>query len=243
MTLTLLQELLPPSETRSSRPGAYLALARAWRDGDVLYGLGEPRSVAIAAIREAVAARRAAGDASMGLPSRRRVPIIGQPDLTNAVWDRVSPDRYLEDEEIEDVLADGQRGKDFKAFLVAHPRYDVAGYPRPKNDVAEFANAMWRRTSKGGLEFQLRRGRAVHVVVDRLIESIPDVATKRPTHGTSVTAAELRWLYRHRAMAEVRGLVRFWNEDGPVAQDAIFGKPGWGAYAPSHTYAAGWDKA
>lgn len=37
------------------------------------------------------------------------------------------------------------------------------------------------------------------------------VASKADGHGRSVTASELRWLYRHRHMPDVKNSITFWK--------------------------------
>lgn len=224
---------------------AYEKLAQAFTSGDVIYGLDKPRKAAIQAVlkrgfKQSVSFRKLILGCIPGKTETRAVVLI-QNDLTNAVWDPLKPNTYATDKSIGSTLNDSTRGQQFKGFLSKHPRYNVA----KNNTVATSHNGAveaWRRTSKGGIEFQVRQRKAtVHFVVADIIDTIDQVA-KKEKFGTSITSAELRWLFRHRYVQDVQNHVRFWLADREVSHDVVFGKAGWTHYKPTHTYGKDWTQ-
>lgn len=242
----------PPGRSWRKRPNPgesdmpYEDLASAFKSGDVIYGLDQPRNAAVQAVTN-LGFRRQVTYRSMILgcipgPEKTRAVVLIQNDITNAVWDPQKPNQYASRSAIGKVLMDAARGEQFRAFLQQHPRYNVAQNNRVTADPIKGPVEAWRRTSKGGLEFQVRyRGAKVHFVVEKIIDSLDQVASKQH-HGQSITSAELRWLYRHRHLADVQNNVRFWLPDGEVSQDDLFSRKEWSAYAPKHTYQGDWEQ-
>ncbi len=218
----------------------YEDLAQAFRSGDIVYGLDGPRNTAINAIlsqgfKRQVKYRTMHFGCIPGKEQTRAVVLI-QNDITNSVWDAQSPNQYSSNKAIGKTLQDSQRGQQFKAFLSNHPRYNVAQNNTIGTHGMVAATQSWQRTSKAGLEFQTRlRGGKVHFVVELIIDSLDQVATKTK-YGTSITSAELRWLFRHRGLTAVRDNVHFWLPDGEISHDALFGRDEWNQYNPKHTY-------
>jgi insecticidal toxin complex protein TccC len=231
---------------------AYEALAAAFQVGDVLYGLDQPRNAARQAIIAAgIAPNALVAKMYFGCIPGRAVPksnALIQNDVTNAVWNPLTGgNSYSSDAEIQRALADGGRGVDFRQFLETHPKYDVAsqfdatqqGKAAPGGPVA-----MWGKTSKAGLEFQSRRQGTVQFVMDTLIDNLDMIAGKVEPYGTkgNITSQELRWLYRHRNVTDVRNAVRFWLADGELPRDDLWNNPAWGAYDPKHGYDEDWTQ-
>lgn len=221
---------------------AYETLAAAFQDGDIIYGLDRPRNDAIQAVVAAGHMRQATyRKMILGcIPGKEetRVIVMIQNDITNSVWDPQHANQYSTDKAIGKTLDDGQRGTQFKAFLSNHPRYNVAQNNRVAQDVVRGPIEAWTRTSKGGLEFQVRqRGATVHFVVELIIDTLAMVASKT-AHGLSITSAELRWLFRHRNLPEVQNHVRFWLPDREVPHVELFSKAEWNQYNPTTTYGA-----
>ncbi len=62
------------------------------------------------------------------------------------------------------------------------------------------------------------------------------VASKDDGHGRSVTASELRWLYRHRHMPDVKNNLTFWKNYKKLSQEDVFSLPLWQTYRPKKIY-------
>ena len=114
-----------------------------------------------------------------------------------------------------------------------HDRYNVSALfisNTFKNRVNVF-----KKTSKCGLEYQLLiLKNRVHFFIDGL--DLSSVASKTDGHGRSVTASELRWLYRHRYMPDVRKNLVFWKNYKKLSQEDVFSLPLWQAYRPKKVY-------
>lgn len=92
-----------------------------------------------------------------------------------------------------------------------------------------------KKTSKCGLEYQLLvLKKRLHFFIDGL--DLLSVACKTEGHGRSVTASELRWLYRHRHMPDVQHNLIFWMNYKKVSQEYVFSLPLWQAYSPKTIY-------
>jgi len=206
-------------------------LARAFKKGDVVYGLRDPLFEAIATLRQPrhVEKRRFL---ILGKLKKKALGII-QLDITDAVWKHGSPKRYSTDKEIKDQLVDGRMGRRFRDHLRNHARYDVASqYERGVLEAGfEDRRKAWGRTSKAGLEFHLSRGATVHFLVTDI--KLADVAQKSGTGGPDyITAKELRWLYRNRRTPEVANNVKFYNSQGRIAAEDFWARPEWASYIP-----------
>ncbi|MCG1054266.1 hypothetical protein KQH49_04520 [Mycetohabitans sp. B5] len=208
----------------------YQQLAAAFQEGDIVYGLDAPRKRALDTLKQAGFSNL--GQGSGGTQKRDALPpkrILIQNDLTNAVWDPLDkPYVYQSDKRIKKTLADAQRGIAFKTFLSRHPRYNVASEVKPSQQLTlEVSKALWKKTSKAGLEYQLLvRQKNIHFIVDDIDENLSAVAGKIG-HGTSITSSELRWLYRHQKTEQVKQRVRFWKEDREVPHYEIFNSKKW----------------
>ncbi|MCG1018119.1 MULTISPECIES: hypothetical protein [Burkholderiaceae] len=208
----------------------YQQLAAVFQEGDIVYGLDAPRKRALDTLKQAGFNNLDQG--SGGTQKRDALPlkrILIQNDLTNAVWDPLDkPYVYQSDKRIKKTLADAQRGIAFKKFLSRHPRYNVASEVTPSQQLTlEASKALWKKTSKAGLEYQLLvRQKNIHFIVDDIDENLSAVASKIG-HGTSITSSELRWLYRHQKTEQVKQRVRFWKENREVPHDEIFNSKKW----------------
>ncbi|MEJ2767511.1 hypothetical protein [Mycetohabitans sp. B46] len=208
----------------------YQQLAAVFQEGDIVYGLDAPRKRALDTLKQAGFSNSDQGNG--GTQKREALPpkkILIQNDLTNAVWDPLDkPYVYQSDKRIKKALADVQRGIAFKEFLSRHARYNVASEVMPSQQLTlEASKALWKKTSKAGLEYQLRvRQKNIHFIVDGIDENLSAVAGKTG-HGTSITSSELRWLYRHQKTEQVKQHVRFWKEDREVPHDEIFNQKKW----------------
>lgn len=225
-----------------------LLVRRFFRSGDIIYGLDAPRRNAVNAIVADGFQRNITYERKILCRVSRvsRAVVLIQNDLTNAVWDPLNPNKYSSNRNIKNTLhgADAQRGIAFKRFLSTHPNYNVAS----QGVTAANAPQAWKRTSKGGLEFQLRgqRGR-IHFILDNIydpgggINTIQAIAQKDPTqYGDSITSSELRWLYRHRHVLEIQQLVFFWTARRRISQQDFFNDPNWNFYHPTHEYDRDW---
>ncbi|WP_331458117.1 MULTISPECIES: RHS repeat-associated core domain-containing protein, partial [unclassified Burkholderia] len=225
---------------------SYAQLANAFRVGDIVYGLDVPRKNALFVLKNQGFSRVGGNFTQNGKPLRWiksimpkswRSPkrnILTQNDITNAVWNQERPNDYTEDREISKNLHDSARAISFKNFLESHGRYNVKNDPLTKRHPLD-AVEIFKKTSKAGLEFQiLKRKMVVHFVVDVIEENIEVVAKKEKGYGQSITSSELRWLYRHRELWQIKKYVNFWKEDGLVDQDKFFSRCEWSAYQPKN---------
>ncbi|WP_332451009.1 RHS repeat-associated core domain-containing protein, partial [Burkholderia ubonensis] len=229
------------------RPRGYAALASTFKRGDIVYGLDKPRQTALRALEERGYKRQVGG--ILGkiyrlIYGEGKKNIIIQNDITNAVWSFENPMKYSSNSEIRKKVSDPARGIGFRGFLEAHHKYNVASTTlasrrEPPLSMQEMKK-LWKKTSKAGLEYQIRiRRREVHFVVETIIDNIDAVVSKRG-HGESITSSELRWLYRHRDTEAVRSYVRFWGPEGEVARADVFDPLKWRDYTPKNRYDVSW---
>lgn len=235
----------------SSGPSYYKELAAAFRYGDVVYGLDQPRDTALKALKNAGFEREAKTTPS---PQKSKTANLKyaliQNDLTNAVWNTDNPRTFQPDRLIAKTLSDANRGINFKDFLSRHSRYNVtqdvmlSNYEEQRktptfNPQPLFTN-LWKKTSKAGLEYQLLKTKnKIHFVVDNIIDTLDMVASKTG-HGTSITSSELRWLYRHKETSAVKNRVRFWSQHGEIPHQEILDPTKWKAYRPQKYYWPSW---
>lgn len=221
---------------------AYEDLANNFHNGDVIYGLDVPRAQALRTLKTHNVERTQPITTvyCCGLFSSTKVKrnIVIQNDLTNAVWDPSSPNKYSSRKKIKSELADAKKGVTFKSFLKTHVNYNVKSRHDPETDSMKKAKNAWQRTSKAGLEFSVRNKGTVHFIITDL--QIDSVASKKG-HGESITSGELRWLYRHKNVQDVIDHVKFYNADGEVSHDEVFNNSSWDAYQPSQTYGSNWE--
>ncbi|QUM80091.1 hypothetical protein HWV01_07195 [Moritella sp. 5] len=218
---------------------AYETLADNFQDGDVIYGLDSPRKAALKTLekRNIKRTKPIKMAYSCGLLNTKKTKdnILIQNDITNAVWNPQSPKEYSSDESINTTLVDGQRGITFKEFLKEHSSYNVAS----QFDVLKEYKEAWKRTSKAGLEFQVKSKGIVHFILTDL--EISEAMSKKPPHGDGITSAELRWLYRHKDVQDVIAHVKFYMEDKEVLFQEVFTNPDFESYTPSSTYGSDWE--
>lgn len=62
------------------------------------------------------------------------------------------------------------------------------------------------------------------------------VVISKEGHGASITSSELRWLYRHRDLPEVRSNLIFYRDGKKISHEEIFGKSEWSNYHPKNQY-------
>lgn len=150
---------------------------------------------------------------------------IIQADLTKDIWNYADT-RFV-------IKNNNERTLGFFNYISRHHKYNVAVLfvlNTFKNRVNVF-----KKTSKCGLEYQLIvLKRKVHFFIDKL--DLLAIADKSEGFGMSVTASELRWLYRHRHMSDVQQNLIFWNNYKVISNDCVFSLPLWRAYIPSNTY-------
>jgi hypothetical protein len=83
------------------------------------------------------------------------------------------------------------------------------------------------------LEFHLGRGTNVHFLLVDL--NLNEIAEKVNTGNVFyITAKELRWLYRHRQVAQVKEQLHFWYPDREVPQDEVWVNSTWNNYDPKN---------
>ncbi|MGJ0625067.1 hypothetical protein [Xenorhabdus bovienii] len=223
-------------------------LMHKFKEGDILYGLDNPRATALADLAKVGFKRKSKSIANSGnLFSRLRQSfrkknntkrnILIQNDITDATWDASKPREYATDKSIKKEVHDYQRVIGFREFLSEHPKYNV------KNDTELVTNLttatsvqLWKKTSKAGLDYQLFVNKApVHFLVDIIGDDIDTVISKQ-RHGTSITSSELRWLYRHKDTKEVKENLKFWRDGKAVPHSEIFADTKWSSYQPKHRY-------
>ena len=192
--------------------------------GDILYGLYDDKRVLITQL------------AHFNIFSSK--DILSQAKMTDAIWehrDGLCFDKYRDDEIIKETLTDAERAIGFKVFLEKHKKYNILERheKKPYRPDKSVENICLSRTSKAGLEFQImeREGR-VFFCVDELVESIPEIAQKKSYQGNSITASELRWLYRHRDHPNVKENVKFCLNGEFISQEKVFSLAGWETYHP-----------
>lgn len=70
---------------------------------------------------------------------------------------------------------------------------------------------LWAKTSKAGLEFQtLTRNKTVIFCADELVNSLKLIANKSDGYGQSITASELRWIYRNKDNDQIMKNIKFY---------------------------------
>ena len=186
--------------------------------------------------RSALSALKGAGFLLKEASKSAKNNILIQNHITNVVWDTRKPTKYSSDIKIQKTLHDGNRAIDFKVFLSNHKKYNVKDNTMAQDikagvNVDTSAVALWKKTSKAGLEFQLlQQKKPVHFIVDEIINTIDKVASKEG-YGKSITSAELRWLYRHKDTPEVRENIKFWREGGLMEHSEVFAPEKWANYA------------
>lgn len=202
-----------------------------FQDGDVIYGLDRPRADALdELLRRRNLNRQETIVCLCGLSSKQLSNIFIQNDITNAVWNPMDATKYSKNGFIGEVLVDKQRGIEFKHFLAAHPKYNVSDQSEPRNVGVNG----WKRTSKGGLEFQTT---IRHCMVRFIVTGLDfAVIASKVGDGQSITSSEMRWLYRHRNVQDVRDHVAFYNENQRLTIDQVFADPAWLNYHPKNVY-------
>lgn len=238
--------------TEANEVAGGITLADTFKPGDIVYGLDAPRKKAVSTLIAAGFKQKepikpptknllAVLRQSLRKPSIKSNILI-QNDITNAVWDATDPLKYADDRTIGKQLNDAGRAIQFKSFLAVHPKYNVKDQEDARLLQSQPFNAMklgvplWKKTSKAGLEFQLLvRQQPLHFVADVIGDDIGAVVSKQG-HGASITSSELRWLYRHRNLPEVRANLFFYKDGNRVSHDSIFGNANWANYRPKKTY-------
>ncbi|EKF2850834.1 hypothetical protein V5L12_004546 [Escherichia coli] len=159
------------------------------------------------------------------LIKNRNYQYIIQADLTNDVWSYADTRFFIKNK--------NDRSQGFFNYISTHSRYNVSALfisNTFKNRINVF-----KKTSKCGLEYQLLvLKKRLHFFIDGL--DLLSVACKTKGHGRSVTASELRWLYRHRHMPDVQHNLIFWMNYKKVSQEYVFSLPLWQAYSPKTIY-------
>ncbi|MBB1585080.1 RHS repeat protein [Serratia sp. OS31] len=227
-------------------------LTEIFQWGDILYGLDKPREKSLSALNSSGFKRKEAikPPTKNILKSIRqsfrkvkeKTNIIIQNDITNAVWDVSKPKEYSDDKTINKQLNDSERAIQFRQFISSHEKYNVIDQDEATKLMSEPWKAMqlgvplWKRTSKAGLEFQLLvRKKPLHFMTDLIGDDIGVVISKEG-HGASITSSELRWLYRHRDLPEVRSNLIFYRDGKKISHEEIFGKNEWSNYHPKNQY-------
>lgn len=198
--------------------------AMEFKLGDIVYGLNDEKRLLLTQVHH--------------FNDFSNKDILCQAIMTDAIWehrDFLCFDKYRDDQIIKETLTDAERAIDFKGFLERHKKYNILERHEEKSYRPEksLENICLSRTSKAGLEFQImeREGR-VFFCVDDLIDSIPDIAQKNVYNGISITASELRWLYRHRDHPNVKEKVKFCLDGEFISQEKVFSMAGWETYHP-----------
>ncbi|EMK4892085.1 type III secretion protein GogB, partial [Escherichia coli] len=221
LDLDLQNVLLSPDVVKAKNitfQGNALDVALHFREGDIVYGLSSPREKLVNSIK-------LVNDFS-------KKDIITQNTLTNAVWDPRTPRKYKQDPLIKRALNEHERGIKFKQHLKSHNNYnvtmaDLSVYNRDK---------LWAKTSKAGLEFQtLTRNKTVIFCADEIINSLKLIANKSDGYGQSITASELRWIYRNKDNDQIMKNIKFYLRGKEIPAEKILGAPEWKDYKPKYS--------
>lgn len=154
---------------------------------------------------------------------------LEQAELTNATWPYGSS--YYLSPKHDNFKSNTAR--EFGLYLTHSERYHVAELFRKM--LINTSIDVFKKTSKGGLDFQLlHQKRRVHFFLDGI--NLKKVSIKSSVFGKSVTASELRWLYRRRHMPYVSNLVIFWENYKIISHNDFFSKEEWLLYNPQNTY-------
>lgn len=230
--------------------GGNRSLLKEFKRGDILYGLDAPRGKMLKELGKIGITRKSTDTRppknlfskikqSFRKP-KQKVDIVIQNDITNTVWSPSDPTRYSEAREIKQVVNDYARATGFRDFLSAHEKYNVmndrlAAQLQAAGDTG-LAKALWKKTSKAGLEYQLfKRKSPVHFLIDIIGDDIGTVASKTD-HGTSITSSELRWLFRHKDVQDLRQNLNFWRNGEFVPIDEVLDEEKWRGYSPKRRY-------
>ncbi|EET0705966.1 type III secretion system effector EspK, partial [Escherichia coli] len=221
LDLDLQNVLLSPDVVKAKNitfQGNALDVALHFREGDIVYGLSSPREKLVNSIK-------LVNDFS-------KKDIITQNTLTNAVWDPRTPRKYKQDPLIKRALNEHERGIKFKQHLKSHNNYnvtmaDLSVYNRDK---------LWAKTSKAGLEFQtLTRNKTVIFCADEIVNSLKLIANKSDGYGQSITASELRWIYRNKDNDQIMKNIKFYLRGKEIPAEKILGAPEWKDYKSKYS--------
>jgi len=245
------QPLIKNSEASTSVDNGATMLGEIFQHGDILYGLDQPRAKYLSALEpEGFKRKEVVKTKNKSLIRRlfnikdqkEKINILIQNDITNAVWDPALPTEYSNDKKIIKQLNDPQRAIQFRQFLLGHNNYNIKSQPEAAKLKSEpwsapkIGPALWKKTSKAGLEFQLlNRKKPVHFMADVIGDDISTVVSKQG-HGTSITSSELRWLYRHKDLPEVKNNLVFYRNGIRISQEEIFEDNAWAGYEPKNKY-------
>ncbi|WP_099074597.1 RHS repeat-associated core domain-containing protein [Proteus alimentorum] len=225
-------------------------LTEIFQWGDILYGLDKPLESFVSVLNSYGFKRKEAikpPTNNIFKLKRRFFPkkktnIFIQSDITNAVWNIKKPTKYADDERVNKRLSDPERAIQFRQFISSHERYNVIDQDaatKLKSKLwkrKQLKIPLWNKTSKAGLEFQLLvRKKPLHFIADLIGDDIGVVVSKKG-YGTSITSSELRWLYRHRDLPEVRSNLIFYRGGKKISHEEIFGKSEWSNYHPKNQY-------
>lgn len=152
------------------------------------------------------------------------ISYIEQADLTNDIWSY--SDHFFR------LKRNNERTKGFSEHISNHDRYNVAFLF--VNNIHKDRVNVFKKTSKCGLEYQLLIQKSkVHFFTDGL--NISAISNKSGQEGRSVTASELRWLFRHRHITEVKENLLFWNNFKEISHHQVFSEI-MNAYTPRKIY-------
>lgn len=162
--------------------------------------------------------------------------VLKQNDLTDAAFGpTVTAGIYRTNEQIKSELVDVDRGIGYKEFAMTNRYFQKD--EKGTGNFFEINVPMWRRSSKAGLEYQIfGRNKKVLFAIDNLMETLDDIVAKTAGAGTSVTASEIRYVYRRKDTPEVKNNVKFFVADREVPQAEFFALPAWKNYQPKKTF-------
>ncbi|GLX64766.1 hypothetical protein KMU_28080 [Proteus vulgaris] len=228
-------------------------LTEIFQWGDILYGLCRPREISLSALKHSGFERI---EAIEPLPTKNILKyirqsfrkakmknnIIIQNDITDAVWNLSKPKEYSDNKTIKKQLNDPERAIQFRQFISSHEKYNIIDQDETTKlisdpwQIRQLGGTLWKKTSKAGLEFQLLvRKKTLHFITDIIGDDIGAVISKEG-HGASITSSELRWLYRHKDLPEVRSNLIFYRGGKKISHEEIFGKSEWSNYHPKNQY-------
>ncbi|TCT27460.1 RHS repeat-associated protein, partial [Providencia alcalifaciens] len=125
-------------------------------------------------------------------------------------------------------------GKSNPKFDISYIYNEVNKYPK-KSQYHEWDNnrlvpkLLWKRGSKIGIEMAASgAGNKIHFVLDKL--NIDSVVKKEVNEGQSVTASELRYIYRNRE--RLIGRVHFYKDNIEVEAPWVTNPQLWSLYRP-----------
>ena len=211
---------------------AYETLAKKFKPGDLIYGNGEEVALAETAVKNAKSYTSYFGlDKTCILIQNTitdsTVDVKGMTNVYNPLPAFIPKDSIPDkldsnSNQLTKSKSDVKRTEKYQEHIAQHERWDPELKGGKEGEpfvgtVSEQRLKIWKRTSKGGLEFQtIVRQRKIHFLVGNMNMNHVVNKTGGARGGESVTSTELRWLFRNWNNSRVRNNVIFWDHNGKI---------------------------